>query len=102
MKAARKELEAIEAERAQMEACKVQLYAELEMEEDAAQEAEFNNVVRALDQVQEEDSEEFSFSKINAEESEEEEGEEKQGGTKETKECPKKVVCKVHSCCPIT
>ena len=95
VKAARKELEAIEAERAQMEARKVQLYAELEMEEDAAQEAELNNVVRALDQVREEDSEEFSFSKINAEESEEEEGEEKQGGTKETNECPKKAVHKV-------
>ena len=65
------------------------------MEEDVAQEAEFNNVVRALDQVREDDSEEFSFSKINAEESEEEEGEEKQGGTKETNECPKKAVHKV-------
>ena len=37
VKAARKELEAIKAHKAQMEAWKVQLYTELEMKEDAAQ-----------------------------------------------------------------
>ena len=69
VKAARKELEAVEAHKAQMEAWKVQLYAELEMEEDAAQEAEAQGVVRTLAQVQEEGLEVFLFSRIDAEES---------------------------------
>ena len=94
VKAARKELEVIEAHKAQMEVQKVQLYAELEMEEDTAQEVEAQGVVRTLAQVQEEGLEVFLSSRIDAEESEEEEkGAEKKGGAKGTKEHPKKAVC---------
>lgn len=102
VKAARKELEAIEAHKAQMEARKVQLYAELEMEEEAAQEAEARNVVKTLAQVREDGPEEFSFSRIDAEESEEEDvGVEKKGGAQETNERPKKAVRKARSLCCI-
>lgn len=99
VKAVRKELEAIEAQRAQMEERKVQLYAELELEDEAAQEADARNVIRTLAQVREEEREEFSFSEIDAEESEEGEDVEKdEDNTKGTKGRPKRVVRKVCSC----
>ena len=99
VKVVRKELEAIEAQQAQMEEWKVQLYAELKLEDKAAQEADAQNIVRTLAQVQEEEWEEFSFSEIDAEESEEWEDVEKdKDNTKVTKGHPKRVVCKVCSC----
>ena len=76
VQAALKELQAIEAHKAEIQAQQIQLYAELEMVEEASQEAESHKVVRSLTQVWEDSPEEFSFSKIDAEDSEEEEDEE--------------------------
>lgn len=50
-----------------MEECKIQLYAEFEMQDEAAQEAEAQNVVKTLEQMQEE----FMFSEVDGEESKE-------------------------------
>lgn len=108
VQAALKELEAIEARKAEIQARQIQLYAELEIEDEASQEAESRNVVRSLAQVQEEGPEEFSFTAINAEESEEDdsedEAEEKKRATNGAKERPKKGVCipRSHSSCCIT
>ena len=100
VQAALKELQAIEACKAEIQAWQIQLYAELEMVEEASQEAESCKVVRSLMQVREDSPEEFSFSKIDAENSKEEEDEEEgqRGVTKGkgTKECPKKGVCTLH------
>lgn len=100
VQAALKELQAIEARKAEIQARQIQLYAELEMAEEASQEAESRKVVRSLTQVREDGPEEFSFSKIDAEDSEEEEDEEEgqRGATKGkgTKERPKKGVRTPH------
>ena len=48
-----KELQAIEAHKAEIQAWQIQLYAELEMVEEASQEAESHKVIRSLMQVQE-------------------------------------------------
>lgn len=73
VQAAIKELQVIEASRMEIETWKLQLYAELEMKDKAEQEVDGQNVIKTLAQVQEEDSEDFSFSVIDAEGSEEEE-----------------------------
>lgn len=76
VQAAKKELEAIEARKREDEARKLQLVAELELEDEAAQEAEIRNVVKSVGQVQEsEGPEEFTFSEVDEEESEEDEDE---------------------------
>lgn len=90
---AMKKLEEIEAQKAEIEARKVQLYAELEMQDEAAQNAKAHSVIKTLKQVQEE----FTFSEIDAEESTSEEEEDGNAGKKAeasvTKRNPKKAVC---------
>lgn len=97
VQAAIEELKTIEVHKQEIEARKIQLYAALEMQDEADQETEGQNVVRTLAQVHtEEGPEEFSFSAIDAEESEddkEDESREEKGTTRETKERPKKAVC---------
>ena len=84
----------IEASKIEIEAQKLQLYAELEMEDEAEQEVEGWNVIKTLAQVQEKDSEDFSFSAIDAEGSEEEEEEcVAKKPTEGTKGPIKKAVC---------
>lgn len=74
VQAAKKELQAIEARKREDEARKLQLVAELELEDEAAQEAETHEVIKSLGQVQESDGlEEFTFTEIDGEESEEDE-----------------------------
>ena len=102
VQAAMKELQAIEARKSEIEAQKLQLYAELELEDEAEKELECQSVVKTWAQVQEEDFEQFSFSAVDAERSEDdeeqnEEQEEEQvakkpQATKGTKGQTKKVV----------
>ena len=73
VQAAMKELQAIEARKSEIEAQKLQLYAELELEDEAEEELERQSVVKTWAQVQEEDFEQFSFSAVDAEGSEDDE-----------------------------
>ena len=73
VQAAIKELQAIEARKLEIEAQKLQLYAELKLEDKAEKELEHQSVIKTQAQVQEEDFEQFSFSAVNAEGSEDDE-----------------------------
>ena len=71
---AKKELEALKAQKQDDEACRLMLVAEFELEEEAAKEKEALNVVKSIVQMQESEGvEEFTFSEVDAEESEGEE-----------------------------
>lgn len=103
VQAAMKEFQAIEARKSEIEAQKLQLYAELELEDEAEEELEHQSVTKTWAQVQEEDFKQFSFIAVDAEGSEDdkeqnEEQEEEQVtkkplATKGTKGQTKKVVC---------
>lgn len=99
VQAAIKELQVIEASRMEIETWKLQLYAELEMKDKAEQEVDGQNVIKTLAQVQEEDSEDFSFSVIDAEGSEEEEekGEDEGKDEDEKEEEEEECVVKKHT-----
>lgn len=97
VQAAMKELQAIEASKMEIEARKLQLYAELELEDEAEQELERQNVIKTRAQVQEEDFEQFSFTAVDAEESEKDEEQDEERVAKKpakgTKGQTKKAVC---------
>ena len=70
VQAAMKELQAIEVRKSEIEAQKLQLYAELELEDEAEEELEHQSITKTWAQVQEEDFKQFSFIAVDAEGSE--------------------------------
>lgn len=70
---AKAELQAIQAHEQEIEARRIELYAQLEMEDEAEEIAEHENVVKTLADIQENGLESFSFSAVDAM-SEEEDG----------------------------
>ena len=110
VQASMKELQAIEARKLEIETQKLQLYAELKLEDEAEEELECQSVIKTWAQVQEEDFKQFSFSTVDAEgseddeeqneEQEEEQVAKKPQATKGTKGQTKKVVyIPCLSCC---